>query len=157
MNFFDVGVQRRTSESLYALTGHGALVEYGLEPRLAAGVARDKAGDESAVELDVAASAQWLLHCRPLLHSADLAPPLSAPALALITRPPSPPSPGSADADRQPPPSSLTGAAADLTSAAAVAAHETPDTWLAQVRSLSQVFQGFHSHFPIVVELYSFL
>lgn len=76
-------LQRRTAESLYIMSCHGTLVEYGLEPRIAAGIAREKASDKSAIDLDVVPCAQWFLH-RPA-QSVDLAPPLASNVLALIT------------------------------------------------------------------------
>ena len=109
-------LQRRTAESLYIISCHGTLVEYGLEPRLAAGIAREKACDESAIDLDVVPCAQWLLH-KPV-QSQDLVPPLSNNSLMLITRGPEP---GENVKNSETP---ATGT---------FRVNETPDTWLAQV------------------------
>ena len=76
-------LQRRTAESLFVMSCHGTLVEYALEPRVATGIPREKAGDKSAIELDVIPCAQWFLH-RPA-QSVDLVPPLTPIVLALIT------------------------------------------------------------------------
>lgn len=77
-------LQRRMAESLYIMSCHGTLVEYALEPRLAAGIPREKACDKSAIELDIVPCAQWPIH-RPLYNASDLPPPLAPSILSLIT------------------------------------------------------------------------
>ena len=91
----------------------GTLVEYALEPRLAAGIPREKACDKSAIDLDVVPCAQWLLH-RPLA-SIELPPPLTPVIISLITRGP------------EPDPKN------DSPSAVMAAGKEIQETWLAQV------------------------
>lgn len=80
-------LQRRMAESLYIMSCHGTLVEYALEPRLAAGIPREKACDKSAIELDIVPCAQWPIH-RPLYNASDLPPPLAPNILTLITNGP---------------------------------------------------------------------
>lgn len=60
---------------------HGNLIEYHLEPRPAVG--REKVGDEAAIELAVAAKAQWALQRQSGSH--DVQPPLSQDNLLLMS------------------------------------------------------------------------
>ena len=108
-------LQRRTAESLYVMSCHGALVEYGLEPRLASGIPREKVCDKSAIELDIVPLAQWPIH-RPLSNAADLPPPIPPNILSLITDGPE------LDLKSESPSSSV-----------ALTAKDIQDTWLAQV------------------------
>lgn len=109
-------LQRRMAESLYVMTcATGSLVEYGLEPKLAAGIPREKACDKSAIDLDVISSAQWLLH-RPLIPSVELAPPLTPTVLSFITN-------GCDSFDQK----------KESPSPVLAANKETQDAWLAQV------------------------
>lgn len=108
-------LQRRTAESLYVMSCHGALVEYGLEPRLASGIPREKVCDKSSIELDIVPLAQWPIH-RPLYNAADLPPPLAPNILSLITSGPE------SDLKVESPSSGLP-----------LAAKELQETWLAQV------------------------
>lgn len=110
-------LQRRTAESLYVMSCHGALVEYGLEPRLASGIPREKVCDKSSIELDIVPLAQWPIH-RPLYNAADLPPPLAPSILSLITSGPE------SDLKVESPSSGLP-----------LAAKELQETWLAQVTS----------------------
>ena len=109
-------LQRRTAESLYVIACQGgALIEYGLEPRLAAGIPREKACDKSAVELDVVACAQWPVH-RPLLQPAELVPPLTPSVISLLTNGPE------SDLKNESP-----------TAAGPISSKEAQESWLAQV------------------------
>ncbi len=108
-------LQRRTAESLYIMScATGSLVEYGLEPKLAAGIPREKACDKSAIDVDVTSCAQWLLHW-PSNPSVELGPPLAPGILSLITRGP--------DSDRK----------SESPSAVLAGSKEIQESWLAQV------------------------
>ena len=107
-------LQRRTAESLYVMSCHGALVEYGLEPRLATGIPREKVCDKSSIELDIVPLAQWHIH-RPLYNAADLPPPLASSVLSLITNGP--------ESDKNESPSS----------GLPLSGKEMQESWLAQV------------------------
>ncbi|KAK7078259.1 Breast carcinoma amplified sequence 3 [Halocaridina rubra] len=81
--------QRRTMDSLFVMAYHGNLLEYHLEPHSAAGIPHDKVTEESPIELEVHASAQWSLIREST--SGEIRPPLdlSSPLLAPLspTRP----------------------------------------------------------------------
>ncbi|XP_042880190.1 BCAS3 microtubule associated cell migration factor-like isoform X2 [Penaeus japonicus] len=81
--------QRRTMDSLFVMAYHGNLLEYHLEPHAAAGIPQDKVTEESPIELEVHASAQWALVREST--SGELRPPLdlTSPLLAPLspTRP----------------------------------------------------------------------
>lgn len=89
-------LNRRAVDSLFVIAGHGALIQYDLEPRQAASeyhtydkltttrkqtikilsdIPKDKICDESPIELEVEAKAQWVLGSRSGTHF-DLSPPL---------------------------------------------------------------------------------
>nr|CAD7263741.1 unnamed protein product [Timema shepardi] len=75
---------KRVVDSLFVMTCHGSLIEYDLEPKHASGVAKEKICDDTSIELEVHAKAQWLL----LRQSTELPPPLPAsnPLMALPDR-----------------------------------------------------------------------
>nr|CAD7448989.1 unnamed protein product [Timema bartmani] len=75
---------KRVVDSLFVMTCHGSLIEYDLEPKHASGVAKEKVCDDTSIELEVHAKAQWLL----LRQSTELPPPLPAsnPLMALPDR-----------------------------------------------------------------------
>ncbi|XP_042237211.1 BCAS3 microtubule associated cell migration factor-like isoform X3 [Homarus americanus] len=81
--------QRRTMDSLFVMAYHGNLLEYHLEPHPAAGIPQDKVTEDSPIELEVHASAQWALVREST--SGELRPPLdmTSPLLAPLspTRP----------------------------------------------------------------------
>ncbi|KAK8749543.1 hypothetical protein OTU49_015420 [Cherax quadricarinatus] len=81
--------QRRTMDSLFVMAYHGNLLEYHLEPHPAAGIPQDKVTEDSPIELEVHASAQWALVREST--SVELRPPLDmkSPLLAPLspTRP----------------------------------------------------------------------
>ena len=77
-------LQRKAPESLFVMSCHGTLVEYALEPRIASGIGKERACDESPIELEVTSCAQWAV-CRPP-HAPDLTPPLSADVLDFMMR-----------------------------------------------------------------------
>ncbi|XP_063231006.1 breast carcinoma-amplified sequence 3 homolog isoform X2 [Bacillus rossius redtenbacheri] len=85
---------RRLVDSLFVMTCHGTLIQYDLRPRHAAGVAKEKVCDDTPLDLEVEAKAQWqLLRSR---HWAELQPPLpaSSPLVAVPERLPPPSDPG---------------------------------------------------------------
>uniref|UniRef100_A0A0P4WED6 BCAS3 WD40 domain-containing protein n=1 Tax=Scylla olivacea TaxID=85551 RepID=A0A0P4WED6_SCYOL len=81
--------QRRTMDSLFVMAYHGNLLEYQLEPQPVTGLPHDKVTEDSPIELDVHASAQWALGREST--SGELRPPLdlNSPLLAPLspTRP----------------------------------------------------------------------
>jgi hypothetical protein len=120
-------LQRRTAESLYVMSCHGALVEYGFEPRLATGIPREKICDKSSIELDIVPLAQWPIH-RPLYNAADLPPPLASHILSLITN-----GPESDDKTESP------------STSAPLSGKEMQETWLAHVSSIFLIeFLPYH-------------
>lgn len=130
-------LSRRTAESLYVMSCHGTLVEYGLEPRIATGIAREKASDKSAIDVDVVPCAQWFLH-RPA-QSLDLAPPLSANVLTLITT--GPQSSTDAEKSEESPPSASSSCLPPNNT------DDLQDTWLAQVLHPLDRFQRYFHPF----------
>nr|XP_045610030.1 BCAS3 microtubule associated cell migration factor-like isoform X2 [Procambarus clarkii] len=66
--------QRRTMDSLFVMAYHGNLLEYHLEPHPAASIPQDKVTEDSPIELEVHASAQWALVREST--SVELRPPL---------------------------------------------------------------------------------
>ncbi|XP_066955101.1 BCAS3 microtubule associated cell migration factor-like isoform X3 [Macrobrachium rosenbergii] len=81
--------QRRIMDSLFIMAYHGNLLEYHLQPHAAAGIPQDKVTEDSPIELEVHASAQWALIREST--SGEIRPPLdlSSPLLAPLspTRP----------------------------------------------------------------------
>ncbi|XP_068228212.1 BCAS3 microtubule associated cell migration factor-like isoform X2 [Palaemon carinicauda] len=81
--------QRRIMDSLFIMAYHGNLLEYHLQPHAAAGIPQDKITEDSPIELEVHASAQWALIREST--SGEIRPPLdlSSPLLAPLspTRP----------------------------------------------------------------------
>uniref|UniRef100_W8C3F3 Breast carcinoma-amplified sequence 3 n=1 Tax=Ceratitis capitata TaxID=7213 RepID=W8C3F3_CERCA len=68
-------VQRKSVDSLFVMAGHGALIQYDLDTKLASNIAKDKICDDTPIELEVEAKAQWNLG-RRRDGSHELAPPL---------------------------------------------------------------------------------
>ncbi|XP_066992105.2 breast carcinoma-amplified sequence 3 homolog [Anabrus simplex] len=68
--------RKRAVDSLFVMACHGSLIEYDLEPKHVAGIPKEKVCDDTPIELEVHAKAQWLLLRPP--HSSELQPPLSA-------------------------------------------------------------------------------
>ncbi|KAK4303663.1 hypothetical protein Pmani_024333 [Petrolisthes manimaculis] len=83
--------QRRTMDSLFVMAYHGNLLEYQLEPSPAPSLPQEKITEDSPIQLQVHASAQWSLVREST--SSELRPPLdlTSPLLAPLspTRPPS--------------------------------------------------------------------
>ncbi|XP_037811764.1 uncharacterized protein LOC119603707 [Lucilia sericata] len=70
-------IQRKAVDSLFIMAGHGALIQYDLDTKLASNVAKDKICDDTPIELEVEAKAQWNLGRRKE-GSQEIMPPLSA-------------------------------------------------------------------------------
>ncbi|XP_017065846.1 breast carcinoma-amplified sequence 3 homolog isoform X2 [Drosophila eugracilis] len=69
-------VQRKAVDSLFVMAGHGALIQYDLDTKLASHVAKEKICDDTPIELEVEARAQWNLGRRKD-GSQEIAPPLT--------------------------------------------------------------------------------
>ncbi|XP_017130476.1 breast carcinoma-amplified sequence 3 homolog isoform X2 [Drosophila elegans] len=69
-------VQRKAVDSLFVMAGHGALIQYDLDTKLASHVAKEKICDDTPIELEVEARAQWNLG-RRRDGSQEIIPPLS--------------------------------------------------------------------------------
>ncbi|XP_026283554.1 uncharacterized protein LOC113209984 isoform X2 [Frankliniella occidentalis] len=67
-------VQRRPVESLFVMAHHGNLVQYDLDPKAVTSDPREKICDDTKIELDVEAKAQWPLQRSS--HSSEVLPPL---------------------------------------------------------------------------------
>ncbi|XP_065366465.1 uncharacterized protein LOC135959270 [Calliphora vicina] len=70
-------MQRKAVDSLFVMAGHGALIQYDLDTKLASNVAKEKICDDTPIELEVEAKAQWDLGRRKE-GSQEIMPPLSA-------------------------------------------------------------------------------
>ncbi|XP_017061576.1 breast carcinoma-amplified sequence 3 homolog isoform X2 [Drosophila ficusphila] len=69
-------VQRKAVDSLFVMAGHGALIQYDLDTKQASHVAKEKICDDTPIELEVEARAQWNLGRRKD-GSQEIAPPLT--------------------------------------------------------------------------------
>ncbi|KAH8273484.1 hypothetical protein KR018_004085 [Drosophila ironensis] len=69
-------VQRKAVDSLFVMAGHGALIQYDLDTKLASNVAKEKICDDTPIELEVEARAQWNLGRRKD-GSQEIVPPLA--------------------------------------------------------------------------------
>ncbi|CAD7090787.1 unnamed protein product [Hermetia illucens] len=67
-------MQKKAVDSLFIMAGHGALIQYDLEVKLVSNVAKEKICDDTAIELEVEAKAQWYLGRRE--NTPDIQPPL---------------------------------------------------------------------------------
>ncbi|KAI8127778.1 Breast carcinoma-amplified sequence 3 like protein [Lucilia cuprina] len=70
-------IQRKAVDSLFVMAGHGALIQYDLDTKLVSNVAKEKICDDTPIELEVEAKAQWNLGRRKE-GSQEIMPPLSA-------------------------------------------------------------------------------
>ncbi|XP_055911961.1 uncharacterized protein LOC129945988 [Eupeodes corollae] len=68
-------IQRKAVDSLFVMAGHGALIQYDLDTKLATNVAKEKICDDTPIELEVEAKAQWNLSRKD--GSPEIMPPLS--------------------------------------------------------------------------------
>ncbi|XP_044317291.1 breast carcinoma-amplified sequence 3 homolog isoform X2 [Drosophila rhopaloa] len=69
-------VQRKAVDSLFVMAGHGALIQYDLDTKLASHVAKEKICDDTPIELEADPRAQWNLGRRKD-GSQEIIPPLS--------------------------------------------------------------------------------
>ncbi|XP_017137984.1 uncharacterized protein LOC108152864 isoform X1 [Drosophila miranda] len=69
-------VQRKAVDSLFVMAGHGALIQYDLDTKLPSNVAKEKICDDTPIELEVEARAQWNLGRRKD-GSHEIVPPLA--------------------------------------------------------------------------------
>ncbi|XP_030382146.1 breast carcinoma-amplified sequence 3 homolog isoform X2 [Scaptodrosophila lebanonensis] len=69
-------MQRKAVDSLFVMAGHGALIQYDLDTKLASNVAKEKICDDTPIELEVEAKAQWNLGRRKD-GSQEIIPPLA--------------------------------------------------------------------------------
>ncbi|CRK91183.1 CLUMA_CG004867, isoform A [Clunio marinus] len=65
----------RPVDSLFVIASHGALIQYNLDTKHSSAIPKEKVHDESPIELDVEAKAQWILGTRSNSFG-DLSPPL---------------------------------------------------------------------------------
>ncbi|XP_053678611.1 uncharacterized protein LOC128728987 [Anopheles nili] len=70
-------IQRKPVDSLFIMAAHGALIQYDLEPKHASGTPKEKICDDTPIELEVEAKAQWCLQRQENASSNDIQPPLS--------------------------------------------------------------------------------
>ncbi|XP_058175788.1 uncharacterized protein LOC131290642 [Anopheles ziemanni] len=69
-------IQRKPVDSLFIMAAHGALIQYDLEPKHASGTPREKICDDTPIELEVEAKAQWCLQRQENASTGDIQPPL---------------------------------------------------------------------------------
>uniref|UniRef100_A0A182MIC8 BCAS3 domain-containing protein n=1 Tax=Anopheles culicifacies TaxID=139723 RepID=A0A182MIC8_9DIPT len=70
-------IQRKPIDSLFIMAAHGALIQYDLEPKHASGTPKEKICDDTPIELEVEAKAQWCLQRQENSATGDIQPPLS--------------------------------------------------------------------------------
>ncbi|XP_049300952.1 uncharacterized protein LOC125774756 isoform X2 [Anopheles funestus] len=70
-------IQRKPIDSLFIMAAHGALIQYDLEPKHASGTPKEKICDDTPIELEVEAKAQWCLQRQENSSAGDIQPPLS--------------------------------------------------------------------------------
>ncbi|XP_035895428.1 uncharacterized protein LOC118504694 isoform X2 [Anopheles stephensi] len=70
-------IQRKPIDSLFIMAAHGALIQYDLEPKHASGTPKEKICDDTPIELEVEAKAQWCLQRQENSSTGDIQPPLS--------------------------------------------------------------------------------
>ncbi|XP_052901118.1 uncharacterized protein LOC128307363 isoform X2 [Anopheles moucheti] len=69
-------IQRKPIDSLFIMAAHGALIQYDLEPKHASGTPKEKICDDTPIELEVEAKAQWCLQRQENSATGDIQPPL---------------------------------------------------------------------------------
>ncbi|XP_058064154.1 uncharacterized protein LOC131213937 [Anopheles bellator] len=69
-------IQRKSLDSLFILAAHGALIQYDLDPKHVSGTPREKICDDTPIELEVEAKAQWCLQRQGTAYSNEIQPPL---------------------------------------------------------------------------------
>ncbi|XP_061503934.1 uncharacterized protein LOC1278696 isoform X4 [Anopheles gambiae] len=70
-------IQRKPVDSLFIMAAHGALIQYDLEPKHASGTPKEKVCDDTAIELEIEAKAQWCLQRQENASVAEIQPPLA--------------------------------------------------------------------------------
>lgn len=66
----------KTVDSLFIIAAHGALIQYDLEPKHVANIPKEKVCDDTPIELEVEAKAQWTLQRQENASANDIQPPL---------------------------------------------------------------------------------
>ncbi|XP_062537036.1 breast carcinoma-amplified sequence 3 homolog isoform X3 [Armigeres subalbatus] len=69
-------IQRKPVDSLFIIAAHGALIQYDLEPKHATNIPKEKVCDDTPIELEVEARAQWTLQRQESANANDIQPPL---------------------------------------------------------------------------------
>ncbi|XP_058444676.1 uncharacterized protein LOC131426178 isoform X2 [Malaya genurostris] len=69
-------IQRKPMDSLFIIAAHGALIQYDLDPKHATNIPKEKVCDDTPIELEVEAKAQWTLQRQETNCSSDIQPPL---------------------------------------------------------------------------------
>ncbi|XP_055620763.1 uncharacterized protein LOC129765015 isoform X2 [Toxorhynchites rutilus septentrionalis] len=70
-------MQRKPVDSLFIMAAHGALIQYDLDPKHVANIPKEKICDDTPIELEVEAKAQWTLQRQESAAASDIQPPLS--------------------------------------------------------------------------------
>lgn len=71
-------IQRKPIDSLFIIAAHGALIQYDLDPKHVTNIPKEKVCDDTPIELEVEAKAQWTLQRQETSTSTggDIQPPL---------------------------------------------------------------------------------
>ncbi|XP_062701366.1 breast carcinoma-amplified sequence 3 homolog isoform X2 [Aedes albopictus] len=69
-------IQRKPVDSLFIVAAHGALIQYDLDPKHVANIPKEKVCDDTPIELEVEAKAQWTLQRQESATASDIQPPL---------------------------------------------------------------------------------
>ncbi|XP_065084761.1 breast carcinoma-amplified sequence 3 homolog isoform X2 [Ochlerotatus camptorhynchus] len=69
-------IQRKPVDSLFIIAAHGALIQYDLEPKHTTNIPKEKVCDDTPIELEVEAKAQWTLQRQESATANDIQPPL---------------------------------------------------------------------------------
>uniref|UniRef100_U5ES95 Putative breast carcinoma amplified sequence n=1 Tax=Corethrella appendiculata TaxID=1370023 RepID=U5ES95_9DIPT len=70
-------IQRKAVDSLFIMAAHGALIQYDLDPKHCSTIPKEKICDDTPIELEVEAKAQWCLQRKETQNFIDIQPPLS--------------------------------------------------------------------------------
>ncbi|XP_055603365.1 breast carcinoma-amplified sequence 3 homolog isoform X2 [Uranotaenia lowii] len=69
-------IHRKPVDSLFIIAAHGALIQYDLDPKHATNIPKEKVCDDTSIELEVEAKAQWILQRQESPSVNDIQPPL---------------------------------------------------------------------------------
>lgn len=69
-------IQRKPIDSLFIIAAHGALIQYDLDPKHVTNIPKEKVCDDTPIELEVEAKAQWTLQRQETASAGDIQPPL---------------------------------------------------------------------------------